>query len=406
MTKTEFVQARKFIASDIGRELQLARVAQRIDQHGDSKARAALTELSVEGGGGNWLAALGLLCYTEFGGRLKFALKKGNGGDAAGQNFDAFFKELGANYGVFLGQVPNVYSMFRCGLAHEYYAKGELSVYMLDGPTLTADPAAAGLGVDPTQPRRWYFCVERYFRDLMSAFDRLENGPWPPTNVTVPTPTNAYGDTWFPPSELFATSLEMHYASLATLHGRVDEPTAVDEKKLESEFASLAALRPPGDEHLDSVIDDILSLQSQVRWSALLQIVAIYQYLEAEIVLLMRWRFSGLMKPEVDILIRQVHQWDRLKELTRDHCGTQLSSVANYTNVDELRVLANAVKHTAGLISKDVANRKGKTWEVGKPIDTTKLDLPSYRTAAVAFLSDLVKSAESCVTNQFGPPPK
>ena len=59
MTRDEFVQAKAFIFSDVERELQLAKA--------DS---AGLQALGVTPGGGNFLAALGLLCYTEFGGKL------------------------------------------------------------------------------------------------------------------------------------------------------------------------------------------------------------------------------------------------------------------------------------------------------------------------------------------------
>ncbi len=228
---------------------------------------------------------------------------------------------------------------------------------------------------------------------------------WPKSQRAAPASKKPYGNSWFPPRGLFKTSLEMQYAALADLHATVVDTTAADEKKLEAEFNKLKNLLAPGDDHLDSVIDEVLSLRTQTRWSALLHAVAVYHYLECEVVLLMRWRFSAMPEKEADMLIRQVHQWDRLKDLTKVYLGTQLSTLTSFTTVDELRCVANAAKHTAGLISKDLANRKGKTWKEGEPIDPTKLNLPAYRDAAVAFLSDLVQKAEAGVTKEFGAPP-
>lgn len=226
--------------------------------------------------------------------------------------------------------------------------------------------------------------------------------PWREKTTVAPRPTNVFGSTWFPPHELFKSSLEMHYSSLTDLHESVLNATVSDERKLEAEFDRLRKILPPGDDHLDSVIDDVLSLQTRTRWSALLHAVAAYHYLECEIVLLMRWRLSGMTEKDANLIIRQVHVWDRFKDMTKVHLGTQLSALPGFTTVDELRVVCNAAKHTAGLISTDLANRKGKSWKVGEPIDTAKLDLPAYRQAALGFLSELVRSAEAGVTKQFG----
>lgn len=229
---------------------------------------------------------------------------------------------------------------------------------------------------------------------------------WPAPAKSAPRPKNAFGATWFPPHELFKSSLEMHYASLTDLHESVLNATVSDEKTLEAEFNLLKGILPPGDDHLDSVIDDVMSLKTRTRWSALLHAVAAYHYLECEIVLLMRWRLSGMADKDAGMIIRQVHVWDRFKDMTKSHLGTQLSTLKGFTTVDELRVVCNAAKHTAGEVSTDLANRKGKAWKVGESIDTAKLDLPAYRLAAVGFLSELVKNAEAGVTKQFGPPPK
>jgi hypothetical protein len=96
-----FDQAALFMFSDIEREIQLAKA--------DAQS---LRALGVTPGGGNLLAALGLLCYTEFGGKLKFNRPK------ASANFNEFFDCLGPAYLSFR-KSHNVYDVFRCGLTHE-----------------------------------------------------------------------------------------------------------------------------------------------------------------------------------------------------------------------------------------------------------------------------------------------
>ena len=105
MTRDEFIQAKLFIFTDVEREIQLAKA--------DGKA---LQALGVTPGGGNFLAALGLLCYTEFGGKLRFGVKRKDGKDDPSANFNQFFDLLGPAYKTFREMHKKVYDIFRCGL--------------------------------------------------------------------------------------------------------------------------------------------------------------------------------------------------------------------------------------------------------------------------------------------------
>jgi hypothetical protein len=154
MDQNAFVQARHFAFSDIRREISLARATE------SPGGRTTLEHLGVVPGAGNFLAALGLLCYTEFGGKLKFNDSK------ASKNFNQFFNLLGSDYAMFRA-AHNVYGVFRCGLAHEYYVKRSCVIAAL------ANGEPMGLGVSPDG--RYWFVVERYFQDLQRAFDALEH---------------------------------------------------------------------------------------------------------------------------------------------------------------------------------------------------------------------------------------
>jgi hypothetical protein len=154
MTRDEFVQAKTFIFSDVERELQLAKAD-----------RAGLQALGVTPGGGNFLAALGLLCYTEFGGKLRFSVKRSDGSDVASANFNEFFDLLRPDYQAFRVH-HNVYDTFRCGLAHEYYVKKSCTIDMLEG--------TAGPGIRVDSAGHYRFVVASYCRDLRKAFDLLQ----------------------------------------------------------------------------------------------------------------------------------------------------------------------------------------------------------------------------------------
>ena len=126
--------------SDIQREIDLAR----------SNKRA-----------GNFLCALGLLCYTEFMGGIvlgSFTIRP------LKRRFDAFLDLMGDDYKIF-NQTVNVYDVFRCGLAHEYFVKHNCDIAMLK------NDETLGIGKKPTG--EYYFVVERYFEDFSNACRQL-----------------------------------------------------------------------------------------------------------------------------------------------------------------------------------------------------------------------------------------
>jgi hypothetical protein len=126
-----------FIFSDIQREINLAR-----------SGRDA----------GNLLAALGLLCYTEFmGGFINRTWTRGN----SKANFNAFFKQMGHYYASFNGPKSTAYYEFRCGMVHIYLVKKDCVIYMLKKSTLH--------GVGELPDGRYYFVVEKYLEDFQAA---------------------------------------------------------------------------------------------------------------------------------------------------------------------------------------------------------------------------------------------
>lgn len=161
MTKGEFVQAKEYIFRDLEREISLAKAC-------DWGLRA----LGVAPGGGNFLAALGLLCYTEFGGKTRFAVKRQDGKDASAENFNRCFDLMGPEYRLFRGS-HDVYGIFRCGLAHEYYVKRTCDIAMRE--------ASPGPGLRLDEAGRYKIVVESYCRDLKAVFEQIQREIYEPT---------------------------------------------------------------------------------------------------------------------------------------------------------------------------------------------------------------------------------
>ena len=92
MNRNDYLKAKNFIYNDIQREINLAIASQNfIKKH-------ILKFLVKNDGGGNFMAAMALLSYTEFAGKIKFGHKKTDGSDHSTKNFNDFFDELGPEY--------------------------------------------------------------------------------------------------------------------------------------------------------------------------------------------------------------------------------------------------------------------------------------------------------------------
>lgn len=110
---------------------------------------------------GNFLCALGLLTYTEvMGGHVHGV------GTGSRKRFETFFSRLGPCYKAFLDSGEDPYKFYRCGMVHEYVAKGPCTVAMFD-PDRIADCGVGAIG------DHYHFVVERYFQDFVLACARL-----------------------------------------------------------------------------------------------------------------------------------------------------------------------------------------------------------------------------------------
>jgi len=173
-----------FILTDIEREIAFAKS----EIHGDTRSYS---------GGGNYLCALGLLCYTEFmGGIVTGSFSKGS----CKNRFDAFFNKMGTLYKSFNRRV-NVYKVFRCGMAHEYFIKKSGGISMLkeegvklgvDGkPTLHSPGVSLYRGAFPCgigilDDGQYFFGVEQYYEDFAVTCRKVHKDISDSSNPSIP----------------------------------------------------------------------------------------------------------------------------------------------------------------------------------------------------------------------------
>lgn len=102
-------------------------------------------------GNANYLAALGLASYTEVLGGLRTG-KLGIRNRAAA-NFKAFIPYLGKHYEDLQSRGIDIYDIVRCGLVHNYFIKGDSTIWM-------RATAPCGIIASPGGPT--YFIVNVY----------------------------------------------------------------------------------------------------------------------------------------------------------------------------------------------------------------------------------------------------
>jgi hypothetical protein len=174
-----------FILGDIEREIALAK--SRLEVQGDKRCYS---------GGGNYLCALGLLCYTEFMGAIRLATFE----KSPHNLFNAFFYLMGPAYEEFdkkLSKQPSmhksnkklsVYEVFRCGMAHEYFIKKSGVIFMLSGNTKPCvdDESTFPCGIGMLDNGQYFFVVEQYYEDFAEACHKVHGEILRKPNPSIP----------------------------------------------------------------------------------------------------------------------------------------------------------------------------------------------------------------------------
>ena len=132
------------------------------DEHVFGAMRSEL-DLAIRGNAPN-LAALGLVSYTEFLGGLATGQLAREGCSAA--NFSAFLPYLGSEYEHLANQGVDIYDVVRCGLVHEYFIKGDSTIW---------PQASAPCGIIASAGGPTYFIVSVYRDHLFKGARSLRD---------------------------------------------------------------------------------------------------------------------------------------------------------------------------------------------------------------------------------------
>ncbi len=162
MDLNELRQIKGYVNTDISREIQLAKIS-------DTYFRYVLDFLNINRGGGNMMATLTLLDYTEFVGHVYAQLEHTKKYDP----FTVAFNHLKPSDYKKLSKTPiEIRDIIRNSLVYPLKKNPDIVVGMLCNNFCKKHNTNAGIIFEDDL---WYFCVEKYFEDLMDLFDDLEN---------------------------------------------------------------------------------------------------------------------------------------------------------------------------------------------------------------------------------------
>ena len=154
-----------FVKADIERELQLAKVS-------STFLRYVLDFLGINRGGGNMMAVLALIDYTEFAGHVYAQI---NHLTNYGPFTTGFEQMIPSDYKKLSKSPSDIRTIIRNSILYpvdddDDYST-EVAVGMLENNFCEKHSTNASIAYDG---KMWYFCVEKYYKDLMDVFDQLE----------------------------------------------------------------------------------------------------------------------------------------------------------------------------------------------------------------------------------------
>jgi hypothetical protein len=178
-----FGEIGNWMKNDLKREIELARVSQ------SAEGQRALLALGIPPGGGNLLAALGLVAYSEALGLLRVYNATHGYGTPPGC-FLAFFDRMGGGrYKTWRLQWEathagmQIYDVLRSGLVHEYRPKVDSGFWIASGDEIGLADVDGAL-IFKVAPYYRHFCEQ--MDELQSELRALPNPQIPPPKIRVP----------------------------------------------------------------------------------------------------------------------------------------------------------------------------------------------------------------------------
>ena len=161
ITLDEFRSIKGFVKADVEREIQLAKVS-------DTYWVYVLNLLGINRGGGNMMAALTLLEYTEFVGHTYAQIK---GLKKYDPFTEGFLQMNQSDYKKLPNDPMKIHSIIRNSLIYPVKGSPNVAIGMLDTNFGVKFNTNAGIAV---KENIWYFCIEKYYNDLMQVFTEIE----------------------------------------------------------------------------------------------------------------------------------------------------------------------------------------------------------------------------------------
>ncbi|XXY13357.1 hypothetical protein WME88_34360 [Sorangium sp. So ce216] len=223
----------------------------------------------------------------------------------------------------------------------------------------------------------------------------------PVAQKPTPAPCAFSQASWLPDG----VWLEMELDALNEIHDIIMRETKRRDDRFQKSFAALQA-QGADHEWLDTVIDDGYANCKVERWSTLLQAIAVYHQIEDQLKFIFLSIFSGCDREARDTKLRDVSTWKSVRKMLNESCAVELTKISRYNDVNELRLICNAVKHTGGQVTRELSEFTKSTLNLkrGDDIKSKDVDLKKYGSSASEFVVDFRNQAEAGLTKKFGKP--
>lgn len=200
--------------------------------------------------------------------------------------------------------------------------------------------------------------------------------------------------------------MELELSVLVAAHDNAIKEIKETQSSLQARWKSLQA--DWNDDDAESLCDNAWLAHKVERPVTLFHLVSLFHFVEVSIGELLERRLTGIDARTAEQVRFQVHQWDPLKVVLKKWCGVDRHRVACVDDINELRLLCNAIKHSGGRVSGRLARTgkriDGSAWIENDLIEPGQIDLARLQGAIPKFLVDLTQQAELAAQEKFGPP--
>jgi len=142
--------------------------------------------------------------------------------------------------------------------------------------------------------------------------------------------------------------------------------------------------------YMDSLNDEIAQLQDVEDISKKLSVVGLYMVVERFIKKIMRCLYHDLDEDSKSKKLRTLYRWDFVVQELGILCRPDITEVAEFSIISELRTLNNLIKHDGYVDEYLVAFATWKN-ELNKEIDANLIDLDKYGEAIPKYIRGFVE---------------